>query len=346
MNVRLLLLAVAGSIMACRQPEPAPAEESAVSDDSTLVAAPLDSQPVPSAQGAPPLGAVDGYPRVSFEEIEGVVRPMLESVERIRTELRADSATHVADSLFLARRALLRETLDAVSDGFDDPTFEAAAYPDGGAAQRLRRERLRAEQPDTRPTMAALRATPEEVGQADSLNALLAKHGIRVQRGEGQVYYELSETFQVEHLGPYLTSEMQEFLSFVEREQVQPSAADASLGIPLDELATRLLSAGRFAQKYPASPVRDIVRSRFQRYLAIYLGGIDNTPAFDRRSKVLRPDWRNSLESFVANHGDTEAGQRVAEYLALVRASDYTRSPEVDAFLRNLWSTLRLVPLP
>lgn len=252
-----------------------------------------------SLAAAPPHGSLD--------DVRARLAPVREAVERIRDELRPDSGTAVADSIFLARRGEPDLALRGLAGTLEEPTFQGATGRDGAAAH------------------------------SDSLVDLMAAHGIEVRRAEGQVAYEVSEAFLLDVLGPYLTSEMREYLELLAREQARPTASDGALTIPLEELAERLRLADRFLADHPASRMTEAVRARYLRYLAIYLGGIENTPAFDRSSKAMDPTWRRSLEAFVADHGESEAGRWVAGYLTLLRASGFTRDATVDAFLRDVW---------
>jgi hypothetical protein len=98
----------------------------------------------------------------------------------------------------------------------------------------------------------------------------------------------------------------------------------------------RSVARTRFLEQYPESPVLEPVRARHRGYLALYLGGTDNTPAFDSRSGLLRPDLRRAFEAYAAAHSSRPSGRVVAEHLALLRAGEFRENPGVGRLLQNL----------
>lgn len=181
---------------------------------------------------------------------------------------------------------------------------------------------------------------------ADSVMAFLAARGVWARRAEGSVVFAVSEAVLLEHWGPYLTPAVQEFLRQRVHEQVHPVADDAALMIPPSEVAQRALWAERFLEVYEGSIVQDIVASRFEWYLAVYIGGLPNTRPFDTPTGVVHPNWRRSFETVASEHGDSAVGRVVSEYLALLERSDFTRSAETDAFLERMWDGVHLLRFP
>lgn len=313
----LLLVLLAG--ISCQRDEPPPVPGEA------------RSAPADPAQGDSPS---DSLTRVLLR-LERVVAPVMESIERARAEFHADSATVNADSAYVEFARELQRTVREVVRGLDAPAFQALVWPDGASASLLRREDPATEGP-----------TDEDHVMADSVASFLTARGIWPRRAEGDVYFNANEAVLLQRLGPYLTPAMREFLRARVREQVDPVADDAALMIPVSEVAARALWAERFLEVHPGSVVHDVVASRFDWYLAIYVGGLPNTRPFDWQTGVLRPVWRSSFETVASDHGDTSVGRVVTEYLALLQEAEFTRTSETDAFAREMWDRVRLVRFP
>jgi hypothetical protein len=294
----------------------------------------MDREPVGTA---PDLAPVPPPPPVSFyPELDLQLSPILAAVENARSLLRPDSGSVAADSAFLQFRREFDDRIRDVVTEFDDQAFQADVWPTGAAAMA----RWRADQRPER------RATPEEEARADSIVAVLMYHGVWIDRVEGDIYFSAAESMVLDRLGPFLTHGLRDFLENQADEQRKPVVVDAALMIPLDELTRRLRWAEAFLEAHPQSVVLDVVESRYRRYLAIYLAGLPNTPAFDRRTGELEPDWRESMLRYATNHAGTESGTLVSRYLNLLEVSRFQRSAEIDAFLSELWADVRHKPFP
>jgi hypothetical protein len=239
--------------------------------------------------------------------------------------LRPIAGTPRADREFLALRLELKEVVARLATALETPDFQVRIWPDGAVGQGLRRSQQR-----TAPADAA------EVVRADALAAFMKARGVWPQRGEGDTYFYPSEEALLEWFGPLVSEEIRQFLRLWADEQARPVAEDAAIMVPRDELERRILATERFLTDFPDSPVRDPVRVRHGHYLALYLGGTDNSRAFDMATGVFRLDLRQALKAFAAAHPGTRSAQTVAAYLEVVRASDFTRTPDVVRFLDRL----------
>lgn len=310
------------SVMACQPSENVPRPEDASEAD----------QPVEDAgmQVAHP-------PEVStYPELGGKLAPVLESIASARALLRQDSGTLAADSAFLRFRRELRDRIREVVKEFNEGDFQADVWPAGAAAMMRWREEQRPER----------QATSEEEARADSLLEVLEAHGLWADRAEGDTYFSGNEAFLLERLGPYLTPGMREFLDMQAEEQRRPTAEDAALMIPPDELARRIRRSEQFRSDHRESLVWDVVDSRYQWYLNHYLGGLPNSPAFQWGTGDLDPELRKSFERYVAEHGITPSGRLVAHYLTMLEASNFQRSAAIDSLLAQRRANLRLRPFP
>lgn len=311
------VLGLATFLVACHPPpEQAPdVERRAAGDTATGL-------PMPRA------AAASDSVRQILTRIERAVAPLREWRDSAVAILRPDSATLRADSTLLRLRTALQLKVREATETFYDPGFQLLVWPDGPMADYRRRMQLL---PD-RPT------APEEIALADSVVAYLGGGGIWSSRGEGQTHFSASDARLLMWLGRFVTPQIQAFLRFAAHQQAAPIADDAALMVPPDELARRIVTAEQLLYEFPDSPARPFISFRYHQYLAVFLGGLPNTPAFDRQTRALRSDFRQSHEQFLRLHGSTAAGRVIAQYVRLLERGGYTRSPEVDAFLQTRWS--------
>lgn len=314
----VLLLLLLGGI-SCQRDEPA------------MVPGEARAAPADTPQVAP---AGDSLTRVLLE-LEPQVAPVMKAIQRARMDLRADSGSVKADSAFVEFFRELDATVREVVQAFDTPAFQALLWPEGAGAQLLRRED---------PGRGA--PTPRDWAMADSVITFLVTRGVWPRRAEVSIVFAVNEAILLERWGPYLTPAVQEFLRQRVHEQVHPVADDAALMIPPSDLAERALWAEHFLEAHAGSIVHDIVASRFDWYLAVYIGGLPNTRPFDTRTGVMHPAWRRSFETIASEHGDSAVGRAVSEYLALLERSGFTRSAETDAFLERMWDGVHLLRFP
>lgn len=269
-------------------------------------------------------------------DLEAHLAPV--AVWRTRTEeaLRASAGTAQADPRFLDLRIQLKAIVATIARDLEAPEFQRLMFPDGAAGQAFRRAQRR-------PFDAEASALVE----ADALMAFMKERGVWPHRAEGDIYFYVSEAALLEWFGPSVSEEIRQFLRLWADEQVRPAAEDASIQVDFDELERRIRATEGFLAGYPESKVREPMRVRHQHYLALYLGGTDNTPAFDRRSGVLRSDLRQRIEAYAAAQPLTPSGLVVATYLDLLRTTRFARTPEVRHFLDGVrgdvgdWRLLR-----
>jgi hypothetical protein len=255
-------------------------------------------------------------------ELEMRLAPVAAWRERADRVLRPIAGTPRADREFLALRRELQEVVATLATALETPEFQMRIWPDGFVGQGLRRSQKRTAQADA-----------AEVVRADALAAFMKARGVWPQRGEGDTYFYPSESVLLEWLGPLVSEQIRQFLRLWADEQARPVAEDAAIMVPRDELERRILATERFLADFPESPVQDPVRVRHGHYLALYLGGTDNSRAFDMNTGVFRLDLRQALEAFAAAHPGTWSARTVAEYLEALRASDFRRTPDVVRFL-------------
>jgi hypothetical protein len=263
-------------------------------------------------------------------DIDARLTPVREWRRTAEAALRADSATPRADSVFIRMRATLDHTVFLATRPFHDHDFQIMIWPEGAVADYHRRL---GKLPGQRPV-------PAEIALSDSVRKYLMQEGIWINHGEGTAYFNPSDRALLAWLGRFLTPQIHAFLQFEIWQQEVPLADDASLMVTVDELAQRLLAAEKLLNEFPDSPARPLTTYTWHQYLAAYLGGLPNSPAFHWRTRAMNPDFRKSHDQFLGLHGSTAAGRVLAEYAALLQRSGYRRTAQVDAFLQARWNEL------
>jgi hypothetical protein len=321
----VLLFALAAWAIGCSADDSRHADPRPAGTDAGSTASVADTAPAPEPRTSATQAAADSL-RAMKQRLQPKLAPLATWRAAAEAALRPDSGTVRADSALLELHDAFQDQVRRVARTFDDPAFQALIWPDGVRGHQLRRAQQR-----------PLDADPVQIALADSVVTFLAAHGIWSYRAEGDTYFVASEAAVLEWFGRFVTGPVREFLSLSAREQRAPTAEDGGIRITPDELAARLAAADRFLAEHPGAAAHDLVERWYRRYLAVYVAGLPNTPAFDWRSGVLAPELRRSYEQYVSEHGGTASGNVVAEYLTLLEASGYRRQPPVDAYIQALW---------
>jgi hypothetical protein len=292
-----------------------------------IAAAPAPAHAV-NGQVAPPrelAAAPDDLERI-LADLERDLAPIAAWRVRAEEALRPRARTPQADAAFLALRLELKDIIGTLARRFQTREFQMLVGPAGFAGQHLRRSS----------------GLPEGVSAADAQRAeivvaFMKQRAVWPRYAEGDTYFYVNESALLEWFGNAVSEEIRQFLRIWAHEQATPMAEDAGLMVSLDEVERRMADAKRFLADYPGSAVREPMRAAYQQRLAVYLGGLPNSPAFDHLDGVMDVDRRQRLEAYVGAHPGTESARIVEQYLALLRANGFKRGPEVDRFLRALW---------
>lgn len=220
-------------------------------------------------------------------DLEALLAPIGAWRQRTEDALRPVAGSQAADAALIGARLELKEIVAEIAVPLQTPEFQRLLWPDGAAGQAHRR------------AAAAEKSAPaSEAVSADALVEYLRDRGVWTERAEGDTYFYVNDSALLDWFGPLVTGEIRTFLHVWADERTTPVAEDASIQVPLDELERRIVATGRFLADYPTSLVRDPVRVRHGHYIWLYLGGTDNTPAFDTPSGLLRPDLLRRFEAF------------------------------------------------
>ena len=250
----------------------------------------------------------DVAPRVTPESVTALnaalnrdLAPFNAARARLVATLRADSGTGRADSVFMRYQSATERSLRKLP-------------PSARRALRL------IQYWDTAQVLEPLRDT-------------FLSNGIRLDPGEGDVEPTVSDSVARTAVGRFLTPRMRAWLDLLVADQLQPMGDDGEIVITLEELGRRLDATDRIRAMGLRFAASDALDREHKAYLGALLAGTDNTPAFSHPDSVMVPAFRTSLEQFRAAHPTTESGRLVAQYLRLLNAAGWRKTPPIDSVL-------------
>lgn len=136
-----------------------------------------------------------------------------------------------------------------------------------------------------------------------------------------------------------LSDELKEFLLIQAREAEDKAYDDGSGRISYDELASRLGMVSEFRKHFPASAYNPRVRLYWELYLQLYLEGARSMPAFDTRgdetTATIHEDLMSSYRTVKDRWKETEFGDLIGKYLALLEKSQGRRTAEIGRFIHE-----------
>ncbi|MFX3636903.1 MAG: hypothetical protein ACE3L7_29885 [Candidatus Pristimantibacillus sp.] len=153
--------------------------------------------------------------------------------------------------------------------------------------------------------------------------------GYKLVEVEGSIYPIVDYEMQKKMSSNYLSEPLNQYITLKALESNEMSAKDGGLVISWDELANRAVMSENFVKRYPDSPEWEEVKQTYlQRYLSIYLIGLNNTPVFDYETYKLSSEVRSSYERLISLHPDTvtaKMAQRFLDVLAETKGQVFTK---------------------
>jgi hypothetical protein len=233
------------------------------------------------------------------------------------TVLRHDSGTGPVDSIYEVLKASYDSLVNHVA--YFDNAYEQTLY----APHRARCAQRPSADSSTRP-------------YADSIVCILNAHGMSVSRAEGMADVSPNDSLVAAMSMPYLTPTMQRYLRAYGQQSANPEGGDGVIAPTWDEVYRALDSLDQFLTTTPPFYARRRVMDLYSRMLAGYFGGFPNGPAYSRRTGAFDPNLLASYRDYVARHPASQSGRLVAEYLEILKASNYRQSPAVQRFVATL----------
>lgn len=174
--------------------------------------------------------------------------------------------------------------------------------------------------------------TPE----ARAIEKEILKKGLALGQSEGNLYYkpnpELIGSYFVEYLSPSTKEYYKQFV----KETQHPYTEDAGLVIPVKDLADRLIFWDKFLAANPDHFFATDAKNRYNAYLYGLLIGMDNTPAFDRETHKLTPEFSEAYVYVSKKYPGTKTAKIVNEYLNVLAENKNTENAKVSKFIEEV----------
>ncbi|GGF68529.1 hypothetical protein GCM10010912_11960 [Paenibacillus albidus] len=161
--------------------------------------------------------------------------------------------------------------------------------------------------------------------------------GYKMESSEG-LYYPVMHYEAFKRFKSFVSQEVAAYIDIMAAESNHPTAFDAGIVIPWEELIKRTLAMESFIRQYPNSNRGAVIREEFKyaRHQVFY--GLDNTPAYgyesDDTPSTLDPELRQAYEAAIVNGvGNSEVLAQIKKLLTLLESTDYTYTAEIDRYL-------------
>lgn len=175
----------------------------------------------------------------------------------------------------------------------------------------------------------------ETDSETREFHALLNECGLGLFMTEGNFYVDVQPDFFYETFKNNTSPSLKTFLQLRDRELKNAFLEDAMLLISFNNLADRIYNWEKYLNDYPDTKLINEANYFLEIYLETYLTGMDNTKLFDRESRILVPEVKQSYESYIKNHADTKSGMIIQEYYEILKRNQFEYSDSIDYILKK-----------
>jgi hypothetical protein len=176
-------------------------------------------------------------------------------------------------------------------------------------------------------------------GSKDKLIAGLAQKTLdrkfKLVSTEGQVFPIVDYMAYTKLYGSYLSEQMNAYVDIMAAESEKPSVMDAGMTISLDEYVERIMGLYDFEEKYEGFARIYRIVNMLNGSLWVYMGGIDNTPVFKSSGNIV-PQRLEDFKSNAEKYKGTRFGDKLTEYIDLLKSENYKRTEKVSDYIDNL----------
>ena len=163
----------------------------------------------------------------------------------------------------------------------------------------------------------------------------LKANAILVAEEEGMTFLDTDPEAVRDHFHQYLSPSGKLYIDQWKKELEQPFAIDAGLTISVNDLVDRLAFWDDYLVKHPETIFKSEAQSKINSYRYFLLIGMDNTPAFDYDQGTVSEEFLNAYKKFSTEYPPSKNRDIIAEYLTVLEASDFKKSPEVEKFIEG-----------
>ena len=148
----------------------------------------------------------------------------------------------------------------------------------------------------------------------------------------GRLYYVDQQSDYLYHrFAPYVSRAVRDYLILRRDELAVGFADNATLLISLTDLGSRIIRWEKYLAEHPQSVLVDFASYYYRTYLNTLLTGLKNTPVFDGNG-VIRPLFVTAYDDFSKRYSDTDSGDLIRQFYAILIISDFRWSPGIRAF--------------
>jgi hypothetical protein len=187
----------------------------------------------------------------------------------------------------------------------------------------------------------------EEDSEVREFLGLLNDCGLDLFSAEGNFYVDVQPDFFYETFKNNSSPSFKTFIELRNRDLKNAFSENAMLLISFNNLADRIYNWDKYLNDYPDTKLINEANYFLKIYLETYLSGMDNTRLFDRESRILVPEVKQSYESYIKNHADTKSGMIIQEYYEILKRNQFEYSDSMDYILTkyNLYLMHGIKPL-
>lgn len=133
-----------------------------------------------------------------------------------------------------------------------------------------------------------------------------------------------------------VNDELKSYIDIMALRFNNPASVDASLVLPPEELAQRILQMENYILSYDNKQREEIMISMYEGYLMVYMSGTENNPVFDYDTQAVSPDKYKSFEDMASKQKDSIFGRILGQYVELLNQEGFTNTEKVQDFILNI----------
>ncbi len=128
-------------------------------------------------------------------------------------------------------------------------------------------------------------------------------YGLQLVQLEGDYYPVTDSNYLVKTFAKLVSPTIRAYLTFMKKNE--NIVDDAALMVSRDELREIIILGDTVIKKFPQSDVASLIKTKINHLLYFYILGIDNSLAYERPSKKIQPELKNSLNIFLKENKDS-----------------------------------------
>lgn len=244
-----------------------------------------------------------------------------ENVQNAASKLKTDLGSASADKQDAAIRAFyefykkhLEEQQNYIMGAGEDEGFDLLGY-----------------NPDKKPIPAKVKKKQAEWKLC----------GVDLDFPEGMAWPVEDHRYMYDNFGTMGSPAMKTYFKQMKSDLKEGFSVDAGLRISPKEFADRIVFWQEFEDQYPDFKPLGNELPNLEDYVAFFMTGLDNTPAFDWGDKNdLYPEWKAAYESVMTRIPKTRSGKVVKDYYAVLKKNGFIRNQEVMEFANKYYEQI------